>query len=75
MSHIASHLILVPVMLPMLAGAVMLLLGGEQRRNVKAAINVLSTLALVGVAAGLLRASAMAPVSTSFSIVLFPGST
>jgi multicomponent K+:H+ antiporter subunit D len=60
-SHIASHLILVPVMLPMLAGAVMLLLGGEQRRNVKAAINVLSTLALVGVAAALLRASAVAP--------------
>jgi multicomponent K+:H+ antiporter subunit D len=57
----ASHLILVPVMLPMLAGAVMLLLGGEQRRNVKAALNVLSTLALVGVAAALLRASAAAP--------------
>ena len=39
----ADHLIIAPVVLPLVAGAVMLLLG-ERRREFKAAINVASTL-------------------------------
>jgi multicomponent K+:H+ antiporter subunit D len=50
-----------PVVLPLLVGAVMLALGGERRRNVNAALNVVSTFVLVGVAIVLLRAADAAP--------------
>lgn len=48
------HLIIVPILLPLLAGAVMLLLE-ERRRRIKAGLNLLVTLAQAGVAALLLR--------------------
>ena len=50
----ADHLIIAPVVLPLVAGAVMLLLG-ERRRDLKAAISVASTFALVGIAVALLE--------------------
>jgi multicomponent K+:H+ antiporter subunit D len=52
-SGMIDHLMIVPVVLPLLAGAAMLLIG-EKRRGLKAAISVATTLALVGVAIALL---------------------
>jgi multicomponent K+:H+ antiporter subunit D len=60
-TRIADHLMIVPVVLPLLAGAVMLAMGGERRRSVNAALNVLSTLILIAVAVALLRAADAAP--------------
>jgi len=60
-SRIADHLILAPVALPLLAGAVMLLVD-ERRRAFKAGINVACTFALIGLAIALLLMSdAIAP--------------
>lgn len=61
MSQLSDHLMIAPVVLPLLAGAVMLALGGERRRNVNAALNVVSTFALVGIAIALLLAADAAP--------------
>lgn len=61
MSGAGSHLIIAPVILPLLAAAVMLALGGEQRRNVNAGINVVTAFALVAIAIALLRAADAAP--------------
>jgi multicomponent K+:H+ antiporter subunit D len=47
--------------LPLFAGAVMLALGGERRRNFNAALNVASTLALVAISITLLRTADAAP--------------
>jgi multicomponent K+:H+ antiporter subunit D len=54
---LADHLAIAPVVLPLLAGATMLALGGERRRSVNAAINVAATFALVAIAIALLRAA------------------
>jgi len=51
-SHWIEHLPIVPIVLP-LATAVLLLLLDERRRALKAAINLVSTLTLLGVAIGL----------------------
>ena len=56
MSRITGHLVIVPIVLPLLAGAAMLLLG-ERRRNAKAAINLGSTLSLVAIAIALLASA------------------
>lgn len=56
MSGIAD-LIIAPILLPLLAGAGMLLLNGDKHRAVVAGLNVASTLALVGIAAILLAMS------------------
>ncbi|MGH7035416.1 MAG: monovalent cation/H+ antiporter subunit D [Stellaceae bacterium] len=61
MSHLSDHLMIAPVVLPLFAGAVMLALGGERRRNVNAVLNVASTFALVAIAIALLRAADIAP--------------
>ena len=53
MSPATDHLMIAPVALPLAAGAAMLLLSGERRRNLKAAINVASTFALVAIAIAL----------------------
>jgi multicomponent K+:H+ antiporter subunit D len=50
-----------PVVLPLVAGAVMLALGGERRRNVNAALNVVTTLVLVAVAIVLVRDADASP--------------
>jgi multicomponent K+:H+ antiporter subunit D len=55
-SRITDHLVIVPIVLPLLAGAAMLLLG-ERRRNAKAAINLGSTLSLVAIAIALLASA------------------
>ncbi|HEX8664286.1 MAG TPA: monovalent cation/H+ antiporter subunit D [Beijerinckiaceae bacterium] len=57
MSGIADHLVIAPIVLPLVAGAVMLLFG-ERGRTAKAAINVGSTLGLVAIAVALLTSTA-----------------
>ncbi|MGE3784762.1 MAG: cation:proton antiporter, partial [Alphaproteobacteria bacterium] len=56
----AADLIVAPVVLPLVAGAAMLLLG-ERYGDLRAAINVASCLALVGIAAELLAISDASP--------------
>ena len=59
MSGWVGQLMILPILLPLLAGAAMVLLG-EQRRRVKAALGVASVLAVLGVAVLLLwRADAV----------------
>ena len=65
MTGFADHLMIAPVVLPMFAGAVMLALGGEQRRNVNAMLNVAATFALVVIAIALLRAADAAPTGVA----------
>jgi len=59
--RLADHLMIAPVVLPLLAGALMLALGGERRRNLNAALNVASTFALIAISIALLRAADAAP--------------
>jgi multicomponent K+:H+ antiporter subunit D len=56
----AAHLTIAPVVLPLVAGGLMLLFD-ERRRAVRAAINVASTFALVAIAVALLRRAEAAP--------------
>ena len=55
MSRLADHLIIAPIVLPFFAGALMLALGGERRRNVNAALNVAVTFSLAAISIVLLR--------------------
>ncbi len=55
-----DHLIIAPVVLPLLAGALMLLVG-ERRHSLKAGINLAVTFALVGIAVALLWMSDASP--------------
>jgi multicomponent K+:H+ antiporter subunit D len=55
----ADHLIIAPIIIPLIAGGLMLLLDGRRREAI-AAISILSTLALLAVAVTLLMSS-MAP--------------
>jgi multicomponent K+:H+ antiporter subunit D len=64
-NQLGDHLIVAPVVLPLLAGATMLALGGERHRNINAALNVGATFALVAVAVALLRAADAAPTDIS----------
>jgi multicomponent K+:H+ antiporter subunit D len=64
-TRFADHLMIAPVVLPMFAGATMLALGGERRRNVNAALNVGATFALVVIATALLRAADAAPTGVA----------
>jgi multicomponent K+:H+ antiporter subunit D len=59
-SRLNDHLMIAPVVLPLVAAALMLALGGE-RRNVNAAISLMSTSALVAIAFALLRGADAAP--------------
>ena len=61
MINLGAHLLIAPVVLPLLAGAVMLALGGERRRNVNAALNVAATFALMVISIALLHAADAAP--------------
>ena len=56
-----NHLMIAPIVLPLIAAAIMLALGGEQRRNLNAALSVASTLALVAISIALLRAADAVP--------------
>jgi len=53
----AADLVVVPVVLPLVTGASMLLLGGDRHRKLIAAVNIAVTFALVCVAIALLRMS------------------
>jgi multicomponent K+:H+ antiporter subunit D len=59
--HLADHVTIAPVLLPVFAGALMLALGGERRRDLNAAINIAATLALVALSIELLRRADAAP--------------
>lgn len=61
MNRFYDHLIVAPVLLPLVAAAVMLILGGERRRNANAAINLISTFGLVAISITLLRGADAAP--------------
>jgi multicomponent K+:H+ antiporter subunit D len=70
MSRMADHLIIAPVVLPFLAGAVMLLLA-ERRHRLKAAIGAASTFTLVVIAIALLISVDAAPGSSASGIGVY----
>ncbi|HWK01659.1 MAG TPA: monovalent cation/H+ antiporter subunit D [Xanthobacteraceae bacterium] len=55
MSWAENHLVIAPIVLPLFAGAVMLALGGERRRNINAILNIAVSLALIAISIMLLR--------------------
>ena len=57
MSVLGETLMIAPVVLPLLAGALMLALGGERHRMFNGVLNILATFALVAISIELLRAS------------------
>ena len=61
----AADLVIVPVVLPLMSGAGMLLLSGDRHRKLVAAVNLAATFALVCVAAALLRMSDAGPADIS----------
>lgn len=60
-----NNLMIAPVVLPLFAGAIMLALGGEQRRNISAALNIITSFALVAISIILLRAADVAPTGVA----------
>lgn len=70
MSRMADHLIIAPVLLPLLAGAVMLLLA-ERRHSLKAAIGTASTFALIGIAIALFASVNAAPDNPASGIGVY----
>ena len=60
-----NHLMIAPIVLPLFAAAIMLALGGEQRRNVSAALSIVTTFALVAISIILLRAADLAPTGVA----------
>lgn len=61
MSPFEDHLMVAPIILPLFAGAVMLVLGGERRRNVNAALNIAACLALIAISVVLIRKADASP--------------
>ncbi len=49
MSYWSDHLLIVPILLPLISGTIMLLVGGAEKRPFKAALNVGTVIALIGV--------------------------
>lgn len=70
MSRMADHLIIAPVALPLLAGAVMLLLA-ERRHSLKAAISTASTFALIAIAIALFVSVDAAPDGSAQAIGVY----
>ncbi|ACI92330.1 NADH-ubiquinone/plastoquinone (complex i), various chains domain protein [Afipia carboxidovorans OM5] len=64
MNSIAHHLMIAPIALPLVAGAIMLALGGD-RRTLNASLNVITTIALVAIAITLLCAADASPLGIS----------
>ncbi len=54
MSHWTDHLLIVPILLPLISGTIMLLLGGQERRSAKVVVNLITTVLLVAIAVTLL---------------------
>lgn len=65
MSRFSDHLAIAPVVLPMFAGAIMLAIGGERRRHVNAALNTVTTFALLAVAIVLVRDADATPTGVT----------
>jgi multicomponent K+:H+ antiporter subunit D len=63
-----DHLIIAPILLPLVSAAVMLLLD-ERRRALKGAIGIAATLALLTVSIALLRLADASPAGTAASVV------
>jgi multicomponent K+:H+ antiporter subunit D len=61
MTRFAEHLMITPVVLALFAAAVVFFFGGQGYRNINAAINLVSSLALVAIAVALLLAADAAP--------------
>src|SRR5690606_31821616 len=68
MMSLADHLIIVPILLPLVTGAVMLLLN-ERRRVLKGIIGMAATVALLIVSIILLRAADMMPTEAGETAV------
>ncbi len=66
MSHILQHLIMLPILVPLLAGALLLVVD-EPRHTLKATVSLAAMLLLL-VAAGILAARADAPVTHVYSL-------
>ena len=69
MSGWSSHLVLVPILLPLLAGSTMLLFD-ERSRTLKAGINLVATLALMAATAGLLYIADSAGFDSPLNVYL-----
>ncbi|MBM6584475.1 monovalent cation/H+ antiporter subunit D, partial [Microvirga sp. BT689] len=67
MTGMLDHLIIVPILLPLVSGAVMLLLN-ERRRTVKSGIGIATTVVLLIVSVTLLRVADMAPAASGGSV-------
>lgn len=66
------HLIILPILLPLVTGAVLLLVG-ESRHTLKALVSLAATLVLMGVAVGLLRMASDSEVqSTAYALGNWP---
>lgn len=61
MNGLGDHLIIAPIVMPLLAGAAMLVLGGQRSRNYQAAISLISTFGLIVVSLILLLDADAAP--------------
>jgi multicomponent K+:H+ antiporter subunit D len=70
MSYSFEHLIAMPIVLPLVSAALMLLID-ERNRSLRAAINVVSTLILFGVAVALLRFADTPTANASGSIGVY----
>ena len=65
-----DHLMIAPVVLPLAAGAVMLLVG-ERRHGLKAGVNLASTFGLVGIAIALVVMSDAAPTGSASGVGVY----
>ena len=70
MSYSYEHLIVMPIVLPLVSAALMLLID-ERNRSLRAAINVASTLILLGVAVALLRFADTPTANASGSVGVY----
>ena len=70
MSYSFEHLIVMPIVLPLVSAALMLLID-ERNRSLRAAINVASTLILLGVAVALLRFADTPTANASGSVGVY----
>ena len=70
MSYSFEHLIVMPIVLPLVSAALMLLID-ERNRSLRAAINVVSTLILLGVAVALLRFADTPTANASGSVGVY----
>jgi multicomponent K+:H+ antiporter subunit D len=67
MMDMMDHLIIVPILLPLVSGAVMLLLD-ERRRGLKGGIGIATTVTLLVVSVTLLRLADMSPAASGGSV-------